>query len=74
MVKRPYYGYEEEFKLLKTWEYRWWDVYFHECPKCDGRFRWQVDSSSEYRSYVIRVGTRDRYLFIQISWQSEEDS
>ena len=43
MTKCPYCGYEGEFKLLKTWRYRWWDVYFYECPKCNGRFRYQVD-------------------------------
>jgi hypothetical protein len=60
LAKCPYCGYEGEFKLLKTWRYRWWEVYFYECPKCNGRFRWQVDPSGRYRSYVIRVGVRGR--------------
>jgi hypothetical protein len=55
LAKCPYCGYEGDFKLLETWRYRWWDVYFYEWPKCNGRFRWQVDSSSRYRSYAIRV-------------------
>jgi DNA-directed RNA polymerase subunit RPC12/RpoP len=59
-VKCPYCGYEGEFKLLKTWKYRWWDVYFYECQKCGKRFRWQVKLSGRYRSYVIRVGTGGR--------------
>jgi DNA-directed RNA polymerase subunit RPC12/RpoP len=58
LPKCPYCGYEEEFKPLKTWKYKWWDVYFYECPKCGGRFRWQVDPTGRYRSYVIRVRVR----------------
>ena len=58
LPKCPHCGYEGEFKLLKTWKYRWWDVYFYECPKCRGKFRWQVDPTGRYRSYVIRVGIR----------------
>jgi len=56
VVKCPYCGYEGDFKLLKTWRYRWWDVYFYECPKCSGRFRYQVDPSGKRKSYIIRVG------------------
>ena len=26
MVRCPYCGFEGEFKLLKTWRYRWWNV------------------------------------------------
>ena len=55
-LKCPYCGFEGEFKLLKTWRYRWWDVYLYECPKCGGRFRYQVDPTGKYKSYVMRVG------------------
>jgi len=42
MIKCPYCGYEGEFQLLKTWKYSWWDVYLYQCPKCNGKFRYQV--------------------------------
>jgi len=56
VVKCPYCGFEGEFKLLKTWKYRWWNVYFYECPNCHGRFRYQVDPAGKYKSYVMRLG------------------
>ena len=56
LPKCPYCSFEGEFKLLKTWRYRWWDVYFYECPKCGGRFRWQVDPEGRRKSYVLKVG------------------
>jgi uncharacterized Zn finger protein len=55
-IRCPYCGFEGEFKLLKTWKYSWWDVHFYECPKCGGRFRYQVDPTGKYKSYIIRVG------------------
>jgi len=58
MVKCPYCGYEGEFKLLKTWRYRWWNVYLYECSNCHGRFRYQVDPAGKYKSYVMRVGVK----------------
>jgi len=58
VVRCPYCGFEGEFRLLKTWKYRMWDVYYYECPKCSGRFRWQVDPSGRFESYIIRVGKR----------------
>jgi len=60
MVKCPYCGFEGEFKLIKTWRYKWWDVYFYECPNCHGRFRYQVDPAGKYKSYVMRVGVKKR--------------
>jgi DNA-directed RNA polymerase subunit RPC12/RpoP len=56
VVMCPYCGFEGEFKLLKTWKYRWWNVYLYECPKCSGRFRYQVDPAGKYKSYVMRLG------------------
>jgi DNA-directed RNA polymerase subunit RPC12/RpoP len=58
LVKCPYCGYEGEHRLLKTWRYRVWDVYYYECPRCGSRFRWQVDPTGRYRSYVMRLGGR----------------
>lgn len=51
MVKCPYCDFEGEHRLLKTWRYRMWDVYFYECPNCRGRFRYQADPTSRYKGY-----------------------
>jgi len=56
VVKCPYCGFEGEFKLIKTWRYKWWDVYFYECLNCYGRFRYQVDPAGKYMSCVMRLG------------------
>jgi hypothetical protein len=56
VVKYLYYEYENEFKLLKTWRYSWWNVYFYECPKCGGGFRYQVDPESRRKSFIIKTG------------------
>ena len=58
MVKCPYCGFEGEFKLLKTWRFGFYDVSMLKCPKYGDRFRWQVDPSGRYKSYVLRVGSR----------------
>ena len=58
MVKCPYCGYEGEFVFLKEWKYRWWKVYFYQCPKCEGKFRYQVDPEGKKKSYIIKVGTK----------------
>jgi uncharacterized Zn finger protein len=56
VVKCPYCGYEGEFKLIKTWRYKWWDAYFYECLNCCRRFRYQVNPAGKYKSYVMKVG------------------
>jgi hypothetical protein len=58
VVKGPYCSFEGEFKLLKTWRYRWWNVHLYECSKCGGRFRYQVDPTGKYKNYIMRVGAR----------------
>jgi uncharacterized Zn finger protein len=58
LVSCPYCGYSGDFKLLKTWKYSFWNVYFYQCPKCGGKFRYQVDPEGKRKSYVIRVGAR----------------
>jgi uncharacterized Zn finger protein len=62
VIKCHYCGYEGEFKLIKTWKYSWWSVYFYECLKCGGNFRYQVDPRSKYKSYIMRVGIRGTKL------------
>ena len=60
VVKCPYCGYEDEHILLKTWKYKWWNVYYYQCPTCNGKFRYQVDPEGKRKSYVIRVGVGKR--------------
>lgn len=46
VVKCPHCGFEGEFKLIKTWKYSWWNVYFYECSKCSAHFASYVDSET----------------------------
>lgn len=55
MVKCPYCEYEGEFKLLKTWKYKWWDVYYYQCPRCGRKFRYQIDPEGKKKSYIIKT-------------------
>jgi predicted type IV restriction endonuclease len=58
--KCPHCGYKGDFKLLQTWRYSWWNVYYYECPKCSGKFRFYIDPKGEKKSYVIPVIRRDK--------------
>ncbi|MDH5815659.1 MAG: hypothetical protein QE164_02560 [Candidatus Nezhaarchaeota archaeon] len=58
VVKCPYCGFDGGHKLLKTWKYNMWDVYFYECSQCKKRFRYQVDPEGKRKSYVLRLGLR----------------
>jgi DNA-directed RNA polymerase subunit RPC12/RpoP len=58
VVKCPYCGFEGEFNVLKRWRYRWWNVYYYQCPKCSGNFRYQVDPEGRYKSYIIKVSKK----------------
>ncbi len=60
MVKCPYCGYEGDFMLLKTWKYKWWNVFYYKCPKCGKKFRYQVDPEGKRKSYIIKVGIREK--------------
>ena len=53
VVKCPYCGFEGEFKPLKTWRYRWWNVYFYECSRCKAHFASYVDPEGKRKSFVI---------------------
>jgi len=58
MVKCPYCGYEGEFKLIKTWRYSGGMYTSMNAQMCGGRFRYQVDPTGKYKSYVMRVGVK----------------
>jgi transcriptional regulator NrdR family protein len=57
MVKCPYCDYEGEFKLIKNWRFRFYDVKRLECPKCNGRFNYYVGVSVKGKTskFVIKV-------------------
>jgi len=57
MVKCPYCGYEGEFKLIKNWRFRFYDVKRLECPKCNGVFNhyYGVNSVGKMSSFIIKV-------------------
>jgi len=59
LQKCPHCGYKGDFKLLQTWRYSLWNVYYYECPKCSGKFRFYVDPKGEKKSYVIPVIRRN---------------
>ena len=52
--KCPYCGFENEFKSLKMWKFKWWDVHLYKCPKCDKSFRYHVDP--ERKNFIMRLG------------------
>lgn len=54
MGKCPYCGFENEFKSLKMWKFKWWDVHLYKCPKCDKSFRYHVDP--ERKNFIMRLG------------------
>jgi transposase-like protein len=58
-IRCPYCGFENSFKLLKTWRYKGWNFYYYECPKCNKRFRYQVDPTGRRKSHIIvKLGRR----------------
>jgi uncharacterized Zn finger protein len=62
VVKCPHCGFEEGFKVLKSWRFRFYDVRMLECPNCSGRFNHYVGVSPRGRlsEFVIRVKPRSR--------------
>jgi len=62
MVKCPYCGYEGEFRLVKTWKFRFYEVKMFSCPKCRGIFNYYsgVSSTGRRSEFVIRLRPRVR--------------
>jgi len=63
VVKCPYRGFEGDFKALKTWKFRFYDVKLLECPKCKGEFNHYYGvspRSGKASEFVIRIGWRRR--------------
>jgi DNA-directed RNA polymerase subunit RPC12/RpoP len=60
LVRCPYCGFEGEFKLLKTWRYRLWEVNYYECTKCHSRFGFYVDPTKKRKSFTVKFAPRAR--------------
>jgi uncharacterized Zn finger protein len=60
LVKCPYCGYEGEFRVLKTWRFRFYNVSMMECPRCHGVFNYYrgVSPKGKGSEFVIRVRPR----------------
>jgi transposase len=59
-VRCPYCGYEGEFKLLKIWKFRFYEVKRLECPRCHGVFNHYQGASpmGKKSEFAIRVRPR----------------
>jgi len=62
VVKCPYCGYEGEFRVLKTWKFRFYDVKMLECYRCEGRFNHYLGVSPRGRrsEFLIKIKPRVR--------------
>jgi uncharacterized Zn finger protein len=62
VVKCPHCGFENGFKVIKSWKFRFYDVRMLECLNCSGRFNHYVGISPRGRlsEFVIRVKPRSR--------------
>jgi len=60
MVKCPYCGYEGDFKLIKNWRFRFYDVKRLECPKCKSVFNHYAGVSVKGKAseFMIKVKPR----------------
>jgi len=60
MRKCPYCDYTGEFKVLKTWKFRFYDVERLECPNCRGIFNYYsgVSPRGKKSEFVIKVKPR----------------
>ena len=57
MPKCPYCGFEGEFKVLKTWRFRFYEVKRLECPRCRRVFNHyqRVSPRGKKTELVVRV-------------------
>jgi len=62
LVKCPYCGYEGEFRVLRTWRFRFYNVSGMECPRCHGVFNYYrgVSPNGKESEFVIRVRPRPK--------------
>jgi uncharacterized Zn finger protein len=62
LIKCPYCSFEGEFKVLKTWKFRFYDVKMLRCLKCNGIFNYYygVSPRGKVSEFVIRINPRVR--------------
>ena len=42
---------------MKRWRYSFWGTLtLYECPKCNKKFRYHLDSTDKRKSFVVRLG------------------
>jgi uncharacterized C2H2 Zn-finger protein len=60
LTKCPYCGYAGEFRVHKTWRFRFYEVERLECPRCHGVFNHYqgVSTGGRKSEFVIRVKPR----------------
>ena len=61
MVKCPFCNYEGEFKLLKQWKFRFYDVKMFQCLKCNRVFNYYYGVSprtGKVSEFTIKVKPR----------------
>jgi len=60
VVKCPHCGYEGEFKVHKSWSFRFYEVKRIECLKCHGIFNYYhgISPTGKKSEFVIRVKPR----------------
>jgi hypothetical protein len=60
LVKCPYCGFDYEFRLLKTWKFRFYDVKRLQCPGCNGVFNhyYGISPKGKATEFVVRVKPR----------------
>jgi hypothetical protein len=59
-IKCPYCGFESEFKPLKTWRYRWWEVNYYEYLKCHSKLGFYVDPVGKRKIFTMKFTPRVR--------------
>jgi uncharacterized C2H2 Zn-finger protein len=64
MIKCPYCSYEGNFKILKKWRFRFYDVNMMQCPRCDGVFNYYLGlrPGGEKSEFVIRIRPRPEII------------
>jgi hypothetical protein len=56
-IKHPYCGFEDEFKLLKTWRYSAWSTHY-ECSRYAERLGFYLDPSGRCKSFTVKFKPR----------------
>ena len=60
VFKCPYCGYEGEFRLLRTWKFRFYDVKMLKCLGCERVFNhyYGISPAGKKSEFVIRIRPR----------------